>query len=239
MKGLTDIPNPNKMTYTIEETPFFITSIETQGYLVSWSIESVLEGTVGNIEIEGTLTPIEYQITYDLNGGVSNGGNPDTYNIETAGILKEATHSTLYFDYWTLNDQIIQTLEGVMGNITLKANWTDVKKLHITEPISSLSIDDLKIELIFELPISNSIKLNFGPNTTHIEINGNGYMYTMNVVIMSSLNVDLHLYNIGIKAPDHPTNFGDSKNYAIYKSQGGVKFIYISNSNYLWCDGRI
>ena len=31
-------------------------------------------------------TPVEYDITYELNGGTNNAGNPDKYTIETPTI---------------------------------------------------------------------------------------------------------------------------------------------------------
>lgn len=68
---------------------------------------------------------IEYNIYYNLNGGETNGNNPDSYNIESAIELNDAVRKGFRFTGWEDNDgQNISVIEpGMHGEITLYANW--------------------------------------------------------------------------------------------------------------------
>lgn len=74
-------------------------------------------------------TPVTYNISYELDGGTNNVGNPATYNVTTATItLQDPTKGHDRFDGWYDNgsftgDPITSIPLGSHGNITLYAQW--------------------------------------------------------------------------------------------------------------------
>jgi|GEM_PF-5976763 len=68
--------------------------------------------------------PIDYSITYVMNGGRNNKANPDTYDVETKVTLKEPTRSGYLFMGWFLDDlQITEIAKGTTGALTITAKW--------------------------------------------------------------------------------------------------------------------
>ena len=82
-----------------------------------------------DVSISAEYLPIQYTITYDLNGGENNANNPTTYTVDSNDIIiSQPTYTNYYFSGWTINDgsQIVRDYtipSGTTGNITLKANW--------------------------------------------------------------------------------------------------------------------
>ena len=74
-------------------------------------------------------TPLNYTITYNLNGGTNHASNPTTYNIESATITLQAPTKTGYsFGGWFDNedctgDAVTTIATGSYGNVTLYAKW--------------------------------------------------------------------------------------------------------------------
>ena len=74
-------------------------------------------------------TPVTYNITYELDGGTNNVGNPATYNVTTATItLQDPTKGHDRFDGWYDNgsftgDAVTSIPVGSHGDITLYAKW--------------------------------------------------------------------------------------------------------------------
>lgn len=79
-------------------------------------------------------TPVTYNITYNLHGGTTAGGNPTTYDVETATIdLADGTYGHNRFEGWystyndgtgAYSDQVTSIPLGSHGDITLHAKWT-------------------------------------------------------------------------------------------------------------------
>ena len=75
-------------------------------------------------------TPVEYDITYELNGGTNNAGNPDKYTIETPTITFLAPTRTGYtFDGW-YSDAAFTTVKtgitvGSTGDVKVYAKWLE------------------------------------------------------------------------------------------------------------------
>ena len=88
--------------------------------------------TNGTVTIYTKWTPIEYSITYNLNGGTNHPGNPATYNIESANITLQAPEKSGYnFGGWFENedctgDAVTTIALGSHGNVTLYAKWTPI-----------------------------------------------------------------------------------------------------------------
>ena len=204
LKGVPEnFTNPNPTSYTVEDWPIEIVPVEINGYCITWSLSRIEENTIGNIQINGTVTAIVYNITYNLNGGISNGGNPDTYTVESSVVLKDATHDTLYFNGWTYKGKNIKNLNGITGDITIEANWTDVKTIYIKNAFESLEITDPKVCIILNVQFSSNCTINISSNTSLVSIVGPFLIstYNMNINIKKrTTDFSLGLKNIVIKA---------------------------------------
>lgn len=71
------------------------------------------------------FTIITYSISYNLNSGDNNGGNPSSYTVESSIILKDAVRKGYKFAGWknTNGDVVTSIGNGNTGNLTLTANW--------------------------------------------------------------------------------------------------------------------
>lgn len=78
-------------------------------------------------------TPVTYNISYELDGGTNNVGNPATYNVTTATItLQDPTRDHDRFEGWystysagVYSDPVTEIPLGSHDNITLYAKWTE------------------------------------------------------------------------------------------------------------------
>ena len=131
-----------------------------------------------------TETPIDYTISYELNGGNNNQSNPDKYNCETDTItLKDPTRLGYTFKGWyTTSDfsgnKVIEIVKGSTGNKTLYASW-EILTFSITIPTS----DD------YTISYEGSTTVNYGSNfefTITVD-----KMYDINKVIVKSNGVVL------------------------------------------------
>ena len=115
------------------------------------SVDSVIAGAIsynagehyGNVTLKAKLTPINYEVTFDANGGLPLAKLP--YNIESAGesdVLPEPTRNGYDFDGWKVTTAAGNWAEnatfaagaavtGQWGSPTLTAQWTP-KKYTIT-----------------------------------------------------------------------------------------------------------
>ena len=71
---------------------------------------------------------IEYTITYNLNGGVNNSGNPSKYTVETSAFdLKTPTRDGYVFDGWYSDSgftmHALSVTKGTTGNKSFYAKW--------------------------------------------------------------------------------------------------------------------
>ncbi len=136
--GVNDEDNP--ATYTIETATITLEEATRTGYTFSgWfdnaefsgtAITEITVGSTGNKTLYTKWTPIEYDITYELDSGTNDASNPATYTIETATItLEEPTKVGYTFNGWFDNAEfsgtsITQITVGSTGDRTLYAKWT-------------------------------------------------------------------------------------------------------------------
>ena len=107
----------------------WLCSADDEVYAASATIDDAV------IDADFTLTaqwtPVPYSITYELDGGTNNVGNPATYNVTTATItLQDPTRDHDRFDGWftddgVWSDEVTEIPNGSHGNITLYAKWTE------------------------------------------------------------------------------------------------------------------
>lgn len=80
--------------------------------------------------VQFVASEINYNIIYDLNGGVNHNDNPDTYTVEDRTIILEApTKEGYIFTGWVVDDQpITEILSGSMGDLTVSATWEIIEE---------------------------------------------------------------------------------------------------------------
>ena len=100
------------------------------GWAVNGELVSFPYDITSDVELEAVFSPIVYDITYELNGGVNAEGIPDTYTVETSTITL-GTPTRDYYDFvgWYDNadfegSAVTQIALGSIGDITLYARWT-------------------------------------------------------------------------------------------------------------------
>ncbi|BAR52368.1 repeat protein [Tannerella forsythia KS16] len=144
--------SPNKANYKITEVPFDINSTATAnqptrtGYdFTGWtgpnatSVTKTVHvtnavflptGDPQNLSYTANWTPINYTLTYHLNGGTAS--NPTNYTIESAELsLNRPTRSGYTFAGWSgteLSGQVmdVRIPRGSTGNREYTANWTPI-----------------------------------------------------------------------------------------------------------------
>jgi uncharacterized repeat protein (TIGR02543 family) len=95
---------------------------------------SIVDGTTGAITLTAYWNgPINYNINYNLTGGVNAAGNPATYNIGTLPLtISVPTREGYNFQYWIATYANRSSSElagsvipaGTTGDIALRAVWT-------------------------------------------------------------------------------------------------------------------
>lgn len=104
------------------------------GYtFAGWDKEIPAKLSTENLTLIATWTPINYIISYDLDGGTVT-GNPTSYTIESADItLNNPTKISHDFTGWTGTDLIEATMTvtiaaGSTGNRSYKAKYTKIEE---------------------------------------------------------------------------------------------------------------
>ena len=85
-----------------------------------------------NLEITSDITltskwnVINYNIIYDLKGGVNNESNPNVYTVENEVVLSKPTKEGNDFLGWYLNDELVTKIPaGTTGELKLEAVWLE------------------------------------------------------------------------------------------------------------------
>ena len=124
--GVNDAANPS--SYTIETPTFSLNNPTREFYtFAGWtpSDTTIEQGSMGNLSFTASWTPIAYNITYALGGGVNPAANPATYTVETPTFtLAAPTRLGYAFTGWTPADATIEL--GSHGDLTYTANWTPI-----------------------------------------------------------------------------------------------------------------
>ena len=124
--GVNDAGNP--ASYTIETPTFSLADPTREFYtFAGWtpSDTTVEQGSTGDLSFTASWTPITYNITYNLAGGVNDAANPATYTVETATFtLANPTRLGYTFNGWDPTDTTIEL--GSHGDLTFTAAWTPI-----------------------------------------------------------------------------------------------------------------
>ena len=92
-------------------------------------VTSLPANSTGDKEFFAHFTPIEYSITYELNGGTNHSSNPASYTVEDADIsLQNPTKTGFEFDGWYTDSAFTNRIESISTaekeNLTLYAKWS-------------------------------------------------------------------------------------------------------------------
>ncbi len=90
-------------------------------------VEIISKGTSKDVALTAKYKPIQYSISYVLNGGKNNIDNPNTYSAEEIITFLSPERQDYSFNGWYLDEAltipIYETALGKGGNITLYASW--------------------------------------------------------------------------------------------------------------------
>ena len=108
----------------------WLCSADSKTYAASATIDA--EAIDADFTLTAQWTPVTYNITYELDGGTNNVGNPATYNVTTATItLQDPTKGHDRFEGWystysagVYSDPVTEIPLGSHEDITLHAKWT-------------------------------------------------------------------------------------------------------------------
>ena len=110
----------------------WLCSADDEVYAASATIDDAVIDA--DFSLTAQWTPVTYNITYNLHGGTTAGGNPTTYDVETATIdLADGTYGHNRFEGWystyndgtgAYSDQVTSIPLGSHEDITLHAKWT-------------------------------------------------------------------------------------------------------------------
>ncbi|PKM40942.1 MAG: hypothetical protein CVV04_00330 [Firmicutes bacterium HGW-Firmicutes-9] len=126
LNGGTNSP-ANPSIYNVESSTINLADPTRTGYtFAGWSpTSSIPAGSTGDKEFTASWTPITYNISYDLAGGVNDAGNPATYTIETPTFsLADPTRDFYTFAGWAPADTTIE--QGSTGDLSFTASWTPI-----------------------------------------------------------------------------------------------------------------
>ncbi len=203
----------NPTTYNVESETIVLAEATTtkQGYAFEgWydnaeftgvAVTEIAKGSTGNAELWAKFTPIEYSITYNLDGGATT--NPSTYTIESETItLTDATKACYSFEGWYNNDEftddaITEIPQGTTGNIKLWAKF-ELKDGYVskTETINVVK-DAYTYDYRSGENYGTSIAVNVRRYDTSKEMRGLIDFGTLNIPYSSITNVTLNLHHYG------------------------------------------
>ena len=134
--GENNVENPESYTVTTESIALQTPS--KNGYtFAGWysdseyteAVTEIVKGSVGNITLYAKWNIVNYDITYNLNGGENNAENPAGYTVITEEITLQTPGKTGYtFAGWYSDSECTEKVEsiptGSTGAKTFYAKWT-------------------------------------------------------------------------------------------------------------------
>ncbi len=163
--------------------------VPVAGYTVVWETKDLTRVTE-DIVVDAIITPVEYRITYVLDGGTNPDDAPNSYTIESATFtLPTPTKRGYTFDGWhtedTFENKVEQIANGSIGDVTLHAKWTVITYLLTIDLDGGALKDDLHSQFtVKDLPLAlphcykkdytfTGWKLGNGENISELNITAN------------------------------------------------------------------
>ena len=222
--------------YTIETPTFTLQSATRTGYsFAGWYSDSGLTtqvsqialGSSGNKSLYAKWSPIAYTISYNLDGGVNDASNPDTYTIESGAIvLQPATKPGCTFTGWYsdsgLGSPVSQIASGSTGNLSLYAGWTTGYTVSFDSQGATVAAVPVSMTVVYpattvgSLP-SNPSKTGYAFGGWWTGANGSGSQFTASTTVAGPLVVYAKwtpisypiTYNLngGANSPSNPSSY--------------------------------
>ena len=132
--GINNESNPN--TFTIEDEIVLLNPTKDFYDFVGWGltdneinlIDKINKGRHENLVLYAIWQPINYSITYELDGGTNNSLNPSSYTFEDELFLANPTKMGYIFIGWTSEYTIVPTIgmkiKESSGDLYIIANWS-------------------------------------------------------------------------------------------------------------------
>ncbi len=182
------------------------------------SVINLTSNKDGNVNLYAVWEIVSYTITYELDGGTNNPSNPTTYTVEDIVNFEIPTKTGYRFTGWTYNDSPITSTEGLIGNITVKANYV-ANKYQIHFDVDGLvEIDSIEVtynQRIGDiLPVLDLDTLVFNywyylEDDRQVTINKDTvYLYDHDITVKAELSGDYNVVyetNGGINSNNNPT----------------------------------
>ncbi len=130
-ENVTGATNTNPTTYTVEDA-ITLAPATKDGYTFDgWKnaegdvVTSIAAGTTGDITLTAAWTVIDYNITYNLDGGTNAESNPATYTVEDAITFAAPTKAGYTFKGWVdaNGDPVTGIAAGTIGDVEITATW--------------------------------------------------------------------------------------------------------------------
>ena len=144
----------NPVSYSANSANIVLAEPTREGYsFAGWytdskftgnSVKEIICKNAAAISLYAKWNLVSYLIKYELNGGIQNNTNPNTYSIETETItLAVPVREGYIFGGWYTNqnftgDKITKIAKGSSGNITLYANWKEAVQTITAEDVYTL-----------------------------------------------------------------------------------------------------
>jgi len=118
------VANYNQFTKVAHNFSHWNTKSDNSG--VAYAEKESISLKYMNLDLYAIWAPVNYNITYHLDGGTNSSKNPATYNIESEIIFLPASKPSLYFASWVdVNKKRVNSIEkGTVGDIQLWAVYT-------------------------------------------------------------------------------------------------------------------
>ncbi len=178
-------------------THYLVSSILVNGEeMISSYAEGVLTVTiVEDTQIEVICAPVEYTITYVLNGGTNAEGNITSFNIESeAFTLLPATYPGNVFDGWFIGDDKVEIIsDEILANITLEAKWSkETYTIGYEINTNKGTITPAKMTAEYGENVSYTVLANEGYAISQIKVNGEVVSHdngSFNVTVEENLTI--------------------------------------------------
>ncbi len=198
--------NDNPSSYKASDNTFSLKDASKFGYnFAGWYEEDTFEtqvttiekGDKGHLELYAKFVPIDYTISYDLDGGEFSKANPTTYNIASENItINNPTKYGHTFAGWKDEDngsivQFRRILKGTTGNKRYTAQW--VLTVYNITTISEYG----QVEVAQGANLGDNISFNVIPSAgyevSEIKINGESFDSTKNSFVMPNEDVEIEV----------------------------------------------
>ena len=124
----------NPAGYNTLLTPLELKAPAKAGYnFLGWYADAELtqeagviaEGTTGDVKVYAKWEVVNYNVIYDLDGGVNAEANPATYTVEDEVVLAEPTKENHTFLGWVdaEGNAVTKIEKGTVGDVQVKATW--------------------------------------------------------------------------------------------------------------------